>query len=141
MTLELTMIYISTSILRSCRIIDKTTKIQVECLSPPTNFFENLSIGLKMSRIRELYQIFHLKKTKVKNINLLRRYHLSIFFFTVFFRNLKDFLKEFPQSQCKFTSWNFKIFRKISEEKIWEAISPRKNIIFHLGFFYKLDYV
>ena len=107
--------------------MQKTSKIQVECLTPPTNFFENLSIGLKMSRIRELYQIFHIKKTKVNFDNFSRRYSLSNFFFTVFFGNQKDFLKEFPQSQCKFSSWNLSDFPKNQWRKNLRGCISAKN--------------
>ena len=69
--------------------MDKTTKIQVQYVTPPTNFFENLSIDLKMGSIRELYVIQHLKKTAMQKNIFSRRYRLSIFFFTFFGKLLK----------------------------------------------------
>ena len=87
-------LYISTSILRSCRIIDKTTKFQVQCFDPPTNFFDNLSIELKMSRIRELYQIFHIKKI-VDFDKFSRKNNISKIFFVDFSENSKTCLRNF----------------------------------------------
>ena len=84
-TYSLSFLYISTSILRWCRNLQKS---KYGTLPPPTNFLENLSIGLKMSSIRELYQNFHLKKTMMDFDNFSRRYRLSKFFFADFWEML-----------------------------------------------------
>ena len=104
-------------------------------LTPPTNFFENLSIELKMGGIRELYVIEHLKKNAMKKNIFSRRYRLSNFFFTVFWGNSQNFLKDFPQSSDDLLPEILKISEKTVKKK-FERRYLREKIFFYIAVFF-----